>query len=308
MTVPAAQTTARLLRIAAISLGLMVIHPIDMAGAAMNGRILFDSQTRNGVGIFSIDPTGTAAAKLIRLGNSPSWSPDATRFAYSGSGKGKKASTSKEIFVAQADGGSARQLTTDPARDDFPAWSPYGGLIAFQRGTQIWLMNADGTDQRALVTTESNADPSWSPWGDRIAFTCTRGFATTDICVVEVATGAVTNLTPGGRNDSHPDWSPDRQTIIFSSAPAGSGGDDGLYTIEPNALIPSPKLFFDQPGTDETDPSWSPNGLWVAFAGQAEALGLSDIYVMSTEGFGITPFRTTADLAWDDHPDWGVAA
>jgi Tol biopolymer transport system component len=46
------------------------------------------------------------------------------------------------IFISTSklvDGGTPLRLTTNPARDNYPAWSPDGGRIAFH-GTQIPLL------------------------------------------------------------------------------------------------------------------------------------------------------------------------
>ena len=50
-----------------------------------------------------------------------------------------------------ADGSGQRRLTRNPARDKDPAWSPDGRRIAFNSGSQIWLMNPDGSGQRSLT-------------------------------------------------------------------------------------------------------------------------------------------------------------
>lgn len=290
----------------AMALALLMAAPAEV-GAVTNGRIIFASRTRDVVGIFSIDPNGIGLKRLIRQGDFPSWNSDATMFAYTGPAKGKNKET--EIFVAQADGGSPRQLTDGPAEEKSPAWSPGFVIlqrIAFERNGQIWLINVDGSNERPLVLIGENAAPTWAPRGDQIAFTCVQVFGTSDICTVDVTTGKVTNLTPGGRDDTDPHWSPDGETIVFSSSPPGGGGDDGLYTVEPHALTPTPRVFFDKPGTDESDPGWSPNGLWVTFVGQAAPLTLPDIYVITAEGFGTPPSRVTTGLDWDNHPNWGV--
>ena len=37
--------------------------------------------------------------------------------------------------------------------------------------TEIWVMNADGTDQRFLVAVQEAVRPRWSPDGTKILFT-----------------------------------------------------------------------------------------------------------------------------------------
>ena len=66
-----------------------------------------------------------------------------------------------------ADGSNLRQLTDSPRFDENPAWSPDGGQIAFQTSRdgnfEIYLMNADGTDQHALAPHIGGE--FWPSWG-----------------------------------------------------------------------------------------------------------------------------------------------
>src|SRR5262252_3440011 len=54
------------------------------------------------------------------------WSPDGSKISYSWNGEG-----SFEIYVMQAAGSAARNLTHDAASDRYATWSPDGGKIAF---------------------------------------------------------------------------------------------------------------------------------------------------------------------------------
>ena len=65
-----------------------------------------------------------------------------------------------------ADGSAQTNLTNNPARDEYPAWSPDGSKIAFQSnrdgGPRIYVMNADGSGQTKL-TNQGDEYPAWSP-------------------------------------------------------------------------------------------------------------------------------------------------
>ena len=69
--------------------------------------------------------------------------------------------------MINADGTNLRQLTETKDFDELaPAWSPDGTRIVFQANPNgnwdIYVMNADGTDQQPLtIDTESDVDPNW---------------------------------------------------------------------------------------------------------------------------------------------------
>ncbi len=77
----------------------------------------------------------------------------------------------------EADGSDRKQLTFSPLDiESEPVWSPDGTKIAFARWNinsrfvEIFVMNADGSDQRRLTQSREDHSPSWSPDGTKIAF------------------------------------------------------------------------------------------------------------------------------------------
>jgi Tol biopolymer transport system component len=100
----------------------------------------------------------TAVSDVVNT--SPAWSTDG-RIAFSGY-------RNEDIYVRNADGTGAVQLTNDPALDLDPAWSRDDKKIAFTRydyDTQsqgIYIMNADGSGLTRL-TNGPDSDPTWSP-------------------------------------------------------------------------------------------------------------------------------------------------
>jgi Tol biopolymer transport system component len=137
-----------------------------------------------------------------------------------------------QIFVKNVDGSGVQQLTFGEgpgSSRSSPDWSPDGTKIAFTGpgpGTDIYVMNADGSNQTRLLNsvTRSGWDPSWSPDGTKIAFTSSIGGGNSDIFAINSdGTGAPVNLTnhpdpgPGGMpvHDEDPAWSPDGTQIAF---------------------------------------------------------------------------------------------
>jgi Tol biopolymer transport system component len=178
------------------------------------------------------------------------WSPDGTHLAFT-----KDDFLGSSIWGRDIDGGSPRELSEVPpesgGRDDFnPAWSPDGKTIAFDRTDPpgLWLMDADGGNQRRLDTTSRACprayEPDWSPDGEWIVFarTCKRSIegkrkSRSEIWLVRPDGSDLRRLTDAGvwRGDnSSPAWSPDGTRIVFESLYAPSpdaAPDDRIYVI-----------------------------------------------------------------------------
>ena len=73
--------------------------------------------------------------------------------------------------------------------------------------------------------------PAWSPDGSRIAFTSTRT-GNAEIFVIEVASGALTQLTHELADDRRPIWSPDGEHIVFQSMRSSRRAENGRLTSD----------------------------------------------------------------------------
>ena len=78
----------------------------------------------------------------------PAWSGDGETIAFS-----RGAST--DSFVVDVDCWEVEQLTDAPGQNTLPAWTPDSQQIVFRTTRngrwQIFVMNADGSDQRLIV-------------------------------------------------------------------------------------------------------------------------------------------------------------
>jgi Tol biopolymer transport system component len=161
------------------------------------------------------------------------------------------------IFVMNAEGGAERL-----ASGSWPAWSPDGEQIAFQRDGQIHLVYADGTSE---VTLGPGAHPAWSPDGAQLAFSDMGDIRVMAIDGSEITTLIHGDFTWGNRGFGKPAWSPDGQLITFEDL--GDGDTRPAHIIVMNADGSEPRRL--TPTLDiqdaESDPSWSPDGARIAF-------------------------------------------
>jgi hypothetical protein len=134
-----------------------------------------------------------------------------------------------DIWRMRADGtGSPERLTDAPGDDRAATFSPDGTKLAFDStrggGTDIFVMNADGSDVRQLTFDHAFTwGAAWSPDGSRIAFNSWRS-GRQSIYVMGADGTNPTQITRGQGEDAEPSWSPDGKRITFRR---GFGPPDG---------------------------------------------------------------------------------
>src|SRR6478752_3928884 len=67
-----------------------------------------------------------------------------------------------QIYTVALNGGAARQITRDGSKNGRPRWTPDSKRIIFtsnrSSGSQIWSMQADGSDARQLTNLPTEAE------------------------------------------------------------------------------------------------------------------------------------------------------
>jgi Tol biopolymer transport system component len=205
-----------------------------------------------------------------------------------------------DIYAIDPAGGSAVQLTSGPAIDTEPEWSPSGDKIVFSStrdgNVEIFTMDHDGTDV-VRVTTNSAIDtsPAWSPNGERIAFASNRGSGNNwDIYTMNVNGSGLQRLTTHSKEDLLPTWSPSGTQIAFMSRRSGNGD---IYTMNANGSSQTKRTTSN--GID-AEPAWS--GSTIAFSTDRHGSSNFEIYTMTQTGGSQT--RITNQAGHDVTPAW----
>ena len=203
------------------------------------------------------------------------------------------------IWLIDADGSNARALTREQAAfPRLPVLAPDRRSVAYTMettsGLELRIIDTGGEGDRLVMSgVVPDARATWSPDGTRMAIADDRD-GPTDIYVIELATGQVTNLTNSPADEGDPAWSPDGESIAYWSR---TGGNQDIYVIPADGG--EPRQLTTDPG-DDADPSWTPDGSAIAYSSQRE--GQWDIYAMDADGGN--QVALTDDPSDDQDPSW----
>ncbi len=200
------------------------IFPVVMGDEARNPAISYDGKTLlfestdNDVDFYSREVEGPD--RIWAKGSStyyelhPDISPDGTRVIFASNRSG-----AYEIWMADRDGGNARQLTNfNGPFVAHPKWSPDGAAIAFDArpggNIDLFTIRADGTGQRQLTSSaQNNHGPSWSRNGKSLIFGSDRDGGWS-LWRYDLATGRSSRLL--GDNAFFGQESPDGSAIYYA--------------------------------------------------------------------------------------------
>ncbi len=130
-------------------------------------RVAFVSDRSGTPQIYYQEAAGATAVRLTFQGNynqSPAWSPKGDKITFCG----RDERLVFDLFLVDVETREITRLTQDQGTNEDPTWSPNGRHIVFTStrngGSSIWIMNADGTNQRQISSGQGVfSTPDWSP-------------------------------------------------------------------------------------------------------------------------------------------------
>jgi TolB protein len=202
-----------------------------------DGRWVIFGRAINSISaLLMLDPLTGEERQLTDFTNDiePDWSPDGLWIVFTTSRDGFQ-----ELYRMAPDGSRQERLTENVNINDLYAhYSPDGQYIAYMTnysvgdGTgEIWVMNADGSDQRQLTNNDrDDGAPVWLPDSRHLTYTTSAADRSgSALWVVDVTTGAARQLTNLPGHAYRPVWSPDGEWVVFTYTPGGSASD--LYAM-----------------------------------------------------------------------------
>jgi Tol biopolymer transport system component len=168
------------------------------------------------------------------------------------------------VLVDASTGRSRRIVDAEPY--SHPDVSSDGARIAFHADVdghnQIHVMDADGTDSRAVTDAPFGAeDPDWSPDRRAIAYQALVETETGyDIFVVDLGSGRTRQLTRERGDASDASWSPGGIRILYT---VGRGNDTVLRVVN---VATGKVTRLTAQGESAAEGSWSPDGTTIVYA------------------------------------------
>ena len=225
------------------------------------------------VGVVSVRPDGRDRRLVARGGRDPGYSPDGRRIAFWRAG----------LWVARANGSSARRVSPSDWQVGSYDWSPRGTRLAFVRdfanGTAaIYTVRPDGSGLRRLLKASQGltlAPGAWSPDGKAIVYQH-HSFRT---LVRVFRAGRITTLARGSQR---PTWSRRGLIAYETSVPGEQRNQVCLRRLQ----APAPLRCFAFADASVSDPTWSPNGRRLMFMYQPQ--GPAEIWTVRPDGTVLT--------------------
>ncbi len=220
-----------------------------------------------------------------------------------------------DIYLKPTNGKTITQLTTDPADDMMPSFSPDGTKIAFASNRSgHWDVYVASVNGGPPVQVTNNPDPelhpSWSPDGRMLAY-CRFGSQSGrwELWLINLANPGVQHFLDYGL---FPEWCPDvaRSKILYQRARQRGSRLHSIWTIDfVNGEAIHPTEIVSAAHAAAINPKWAPDGTRIVFVTVLEpgdddlAPEQSDVWIVNLNGDGRT--NLTSGRFANFQPTWG---
>jgi Tol biopolymer transport system component len=201
-------------------------HTANSPAWSPDGKKLAYASVRDGdneIYIMNVDGSGQLQLTNndINYDSNPTWFPDGNRLAFSSKCTFSNYSC---IYSMDSNGRNVFQLTQDDKNYE-PNTSPDGKTLAYKSLDGLVLLNLQTGEITHLVNGSNVYSPSWSPDGTQIAYISrnSQNGQNSDIFLVKVNDGVVTQITSNDYYVGDPSWSPDGKMLVYYTDQFGSG-------------------------------------------------------------------------------------
>lgn len=261
-----------------------------------NGRIAFATDSGDSPQvIMTMKRDGTDMQRVVARALAPDWAPDGSTIVFDREHAGGPVFCSIEI--ARPGGGGIVDLTGGRhGCEADPSFTPDGRRILFTRNQRaIWRMNLTG-GARTLVRRVpapiflDGGDPNVSPGGGTIAFVGTRSDDGLRALYTIRSDGSHLNRITsfGWALGSRIDWAPSGRHILFTEFRAGGPGNTAVIRPDGSGLVLLTHYSGDLGAGGAV---YSPDGRWILYRHQNDAVGRYAIWKMRPDGSQRTRIR-----------------
>ncbi|MDR3702037.1 MAG: protein kinase [Candidatus Sulfopaludibacter sp.] len=246
----------------------------------------------------------------------PALSRDGTLLAYASDRAGQG---NLDIWIQRSDSNEPQQLTTNPANDYEPVFSPDGARLVFRSdrdGGGLYTVSCLGGSERPLVAGGRGAQ--FSPDGKWIAYWTGEPGASfqpgcAKVFVISSLGGVPEQFQPGFQAAAFPIWSPGGDRILFYGRASGSAGAKAEWWTAPfpNGAAAATGLtkywtkfhLNNPPSFEQLTPSaWLPDQSLIFAAGHVDSTNIWTTKVARDGTPEGEPWRLTAGTANEWHP------
>ncbi|MFN0010255.1 MAG: hypothetical protein ACKVS8_01280 [Phycisphaerales bacterium] len=184
----------------------------------------------------------------------PSFSPDGTRIVFA-----VLEGNDRELYSSSLDGADRLRLTTSPADELTPAWSPRrsaGELITFCSNRdgkrRVYVMASDGSNVRRVTHgDDAEYNPEWSFDGSQVTFYREKGDGLDQVYTVRPDGTDLTCVTGGVQHNIYPAFTRDGRLLFHRSEKGADAGE--LVVFDPasgGAIVLSTRCHFARQSPD----------------------------------------------------------